>query len=265
MHGKELVLAPMLQDRLGVKCFTSDRFDTDFFGTFSGEIERKDSALKTLRKKCLKAMEMCKCDLGIASEGSFGSHPTIPFIPANEEFLILIDLKNDLEIIGRNFSIETNYAQEEVKTWQEVVEFAKRVLFPSPLILRNSENAEIIDKGITDWDVLKTSFKNSQKISTSLIVETDMRALYNPTRMKEIKKAGKNLVDNIESCCPDCHAPGFNVILASPGLPCNLCSLPTKSTLSYIYQCKKCSFQKEEKFPHGKNSEDPMYCDTCNP
>lgn len=41
-HGKEEVLKPLLEQALIVKCSISDEFDTDFFGTFSGEIARKD-------------------------------------------------------------------------------------------------------------------------------------------------------------------------------------------------------------------------------
>jgi len=49
------------------------------------------------------------------------------------------------------------------------------------------------------------------------------------------------------------------------GLPCGQCGFPTKSTLSYVYSCKKCDFEKEEKYPNQKKHEDPMYCDFCNP
>ena len=53
-HEKQKVIAPILETELGVKCFIVDNFDTDELGTFSGEIERKDDAITTARKKCLK-------------------------------------------------------------------------------------------------------------------------------------------------------------------------------------------------------------------
>jgi hypothetical protein len=40
-HKKEIVIAPILEKGLGVKCFTDETFDTDRLGTFTGEIERK--------------------------------------------------------------------------------------------------------------------------------------------------------------------------------------------------------------------------------
>ncbi len=267
MHRKEQVLAPLLEKELKVKCFVSEDFDTNRFGTFSGEIERKESAHQTVRNKCLAAMDAIGCDLAVASEGSFGSHPISPFLPANEEMVIFIDKKNDLEILGRVVEIETNFAKEEVSNWDELKEFSERVYFPShALILRYSESSgsEII-KGINDIRVLEESFKKFINKESSILVETDMRALYNPTRMQAIGKAGKNLIENILSCCPKCKTPGFSASSAKPGLPCQLCGTPSRSIFSITYQCKKCQFQIEKEFPHGKQYEDPMYCDRCNP
>jgi len=88
-HHKESVIATLFENELGVKCFVPNDFDTDLLGTFSGEIERKDSAVDTVKKKCLLAMEQTNCDLGIASEGSFGPHPILFMASANEELLVL--------------------------------------------------------------------------------------------------------------------------------------------------------------------------------
>lgn len=37
-HQKEKVIAPLLEDALGVKCFTIADLNTDLLGTFSGEV-----------------------------------------------------------------------------------------------------------------------------------------------------------------------------------------------------------------------------------
>jgi hypothetical protein len=67
--------------------------------TVIGEIERKLDLIATIRKKGLWAMELSDCDLGVASEGFFGAHSSIFFKSADDEFLIFIDKKNNLEII----------------------------------------------------------------------------------------------------------------------------------------------------------------------
>jgi hypothetical protein len=96
-------------------------------------------------------------------------------------------------------------------------------------------------------------------------VETDMRANYNPSRMKVIEKAARKLVEAVQSTCPDCGVPGFVITKAIPGLPCEWCHSATRSTLSFLYSCSKCGCTKERKFPHHKTKEDPAFCDFCNP
>lgn len=266
-HSKEKVIAPLLTDSLGIKCLVSKTFDTDTLGTFTGEVERKNSPLVTARNKCLQAMELYDCDLGLASEGSFGAHPAMFFVPADEEILIFIDRKHDLEIIASVLSTETNFDGAEIQTEEQLIEFAERAKFPShALILRAAKSAgrEII-KGITDWEHLKEAFHHLRGIEGSVFVETDMRAMYNPMRMEVIREATQKLLEKIKSCCPECHTPGFAITEARAGLPCEWCNFPTRSTLSYLFKCQKCTFTKEEHYPHEKTKEDPMYCDWCNP
>ena len=76
-HEKEKIIAPLFEDYFEVECAIPKTFDTDSLGTFSGEIPRKHDALTTLRQKCVEAMEVEGYDLAIATEGSFGSHPSV--------------------------------------------------------------------------------------------------------------------------------------------------------------------------------------------
>jgi hypothetical protein len=113
-HHKEKVIAPLLQAHFNMTTAVPPDFDTDNFGTFSGEIERKNGALETLRQKCVAAMNQYGYDLGIASEGSFGPHPTLFFGHADDELLVIIDKKNNLEIIAREVSLDTNFNSETI-------------------------------------------------------------------------------------------------------------------------------------------------------
>ena len=266
-HDKEKVIASILEKELGVRCMVASNLDTDELGTFTGEVERKDDPITTVRNKCLRAMEIYNIDLAIASEGSFGPHPTIGFVPADDEILMLIDKKNDLEIITREVSTDTNLNRAEIKTHKELEEFSSNARFPSHgLILRKAKDdfTEIV-KGVTNEEELISTFNRFILNHRSVYIETDMRAMYNPTRMKVIEKATKKLVEKINAICPCCGIPGFGIVDFKPGLPCERCNFPTRSTLSHIYICQKCSFVKEVKFPNNKFAEDPMYCDICNP
>lgn len=266
-HQKEQVIAPLLEEALEVKCFVDTSFDTDILGTFSGEVERELDPVSTARLKCLKAMELNNCDLGIASEGSFGAHPTILFASADDEFLIFIDKKNKLEIISRELNTDTNFNGSKIESEKELLEFATIAKFPSHgLILRASQaNTTDMVKGINTHHDLKGAFKSLSQKYGCAYVETDMRALYNPSRMAVIESATKKLVSKVLSSCPKCETPGFSISDSKKGLPCDLCGMPTKSTLSFIYTCQKCKHTSEELYPNNKKVEDPMYCDFCNP
>lgn len=266
-HGKEKVIAPLFEKSLGVACFVSDKFDTDLLGTFSGEVSRKDDALTTLRNKCLLAAEKNQCDLVIASEGSFGAHPSVFFASADDELMMFMDTKNNIEIVVRELSLETNFNASMITNEVDLLEFAQRAQFPThSLILKQSEsNFYKMIKGINDLENLKKHFGEFKNQYGAAYVETDMRAHLNPTRMTVIEKAAVKLLLAVQSKCPQCETPGFTVSKALEGLPCSWCNHPTSSTLSFLYTCKKCEFTKEVLYPHQKTVEDPTYCNFCNP
>jgi hypothetical protein len=172
-----------------------------------------------------------------------------------------------LEIIERIISTETNFLAKEITTESELDTFLQQVQFPSHgVILRKSKDEKIeIFKNLQDEELVKEIFNLLIKKYQKAYIETDMRAMYNPTRMKVIEQVSEKLMHKILSKCPTCSTPGYSVTNAKEGLPCMQCSLPTKSTLSYIYSCAHCSFTEEKKYPNNKELEDPMYCDYCNP
>lgn len=266
-HGKEEVIAPILKAELGLEGFVLEQFDSDVFGTFTGEVEREGNPIETLRKKAESAMNISGADLAIASEGSFGPHPSIFFVPAGDELMMLVDRKNGLEIVARSINTNTNFGSAEVHTEEELLDFAERVLFPSHALILSAahEINGVFIKGITKRDVLVSSFHDLNKKNKTVLVQTDMRAHYNPTRMKNIGVACHILIKNIKSACPVCSTPGFNVVDVWSGLPCSLCGRPTKSTLAHQYVCKKCGYEEKRYYPNLKLEEDPTFCDYCNP
>jgi len=266
-HKKEEVISPILENQLGLLCVTHKGLDTDLLGTFSGEVERLDDPITTLRKKCQMAIEVSGINVAIASEGSFGAHPSIFFANADDEFVMLMDKENGIEVIEKELSLETNFDGTDIKSVDEIIEFASKIGFPSHgIILKKAKNnfkgiikeSQSINKLIENYQIIKNA-------DGSAYAETDMRAMHNPTRMKVIAKATEKLVCKINSLCPNCNIPGFGVIGEKKGLPCQICGLPTRSTLKHIYCCYRCNFQMDKVFPFEKQVEDPQYCDFCNP
>lgn len=266
-HQKEQVMAPILAAELGVEC-QALVIDTDVLGTFSGEVPRLDDPLTTLRKKCELAFQQDRtADLVVASEGSFGPHPSMFFLPANEEWVMLTDKKHGLEITARCLSTETNFSAKQVNAWSALCEFAATAQFPSHgLILRRTEdNYDEVIKGIVTPGGLRQAFDALFEPNVGVYVETDMRAMHNPSRMEVIEQTIRELVNKVRSCCPQCAMPGFDKVAVNSGLLCAACGTPTRGVRSHIFRCQHCDYQEERLFPYGKEQEDPRYCDVCNP
>ena len=188
-HKKEIVFAPLLAHAFEINLTVPDQIDTDQLGTFTGEIERVLSPIEVLRKKCAMAYAISGCDLCFSSEGSFGSHPEMFLIPAQEEWLMMKDFKNNLEIVVRQLSTLTNFNGAFIESEAELKNFALKASFPShALILSNDKkNKTSIYKGIDNWESLSFHFNELKTRFGNVFVETDMRAMYNPSRMKVIE------------------------------------------------------------------------------
>ena len=266
-HKKQHAITPLLEKELGVNCIVPENLDTDLFGTFCGEIERALSPIDAAKQKCMLAMELTGTDLAVASEGSFGAHPLLYFLPANDELLVLIDKKNGLEITVREVSTKTNYNAKEVSSEEDLLAFAQSAQFPShALILKDKKDGfSSIAKGIINTMELLETFAKFKETHGTVYVETDMRAQFNPSRMEVIEQATKKLVAQLLVHCPHCQLPGFAINERILGLPCELCKLPTASVLGYIYKCKHCNYEQVANYPNKKEFEDPTYCNFCNP
>jgi hypothetical protein len=267
MHQKEKAIAPLLEQALGIKTVVPANFNTDTFGTFTREIKRQGTQIEAARLKAEKALSLTNETLAFVSEGTFGPHPDLAYLPCNREIVLLLDKVNNLEIIGQELSTETNYSHKIINTLEDAFSFASKVGFPEHgLLVRKDTSAQKIIKGITtEKDLVEAVEAALAKSSNGIQIETDMRAMYNPTRMKNIEKATRNLIKKLQQLCPNCSYPGFDVAQYKKGLPCAICHLPTALTLAEIYQCKNCNFRQEVLFPNSMEKADPAQCMYCNP
>jgi hypothetical protein len=268
MHRKELAIAPILQTSLGTRVTVPNDFNSDLFGTFTRDIDRPANQVETAKLKAEKALELIDTDLAIASEGSFFPHPMFG-IAYNREIVLLLDQKHNFAVYGESLSPDTNFRHQVISSYEQAYEFALKVGFPNhAIVLRQDAQTsakETIYKGITSESLLKESVNEMLQRSPQIHIETDMRALYNPTRMKNIVKATEDLVRKLQQLCPNCNFVNFDVVAKIKGLPCNLCGLPTQVTRAHVYGCDRCQFRQEQLFPNGMQTADPMYCSYCNP
>ena len=268
MHRKELAIAPILKTSLGMLATVPQNFNSDLFGTFTRDIERPANQIDTARLKAENALNLVDADLAIASEGSFSPHPMLG-IPYNREIVLLLDQKHNFTVYGECLSPETNFRHQVISSYEQAYEFALKIGFPDHAIILMSHDQTsakaLIYKGINSVEHLKDAVIEMLRIYSTIRIETDMRALYNPTRMKNITKATEDLVRKLKQLCPNCNFVDFDIVKRLRGLPCELCGLPTQTTRAHLYQCDRCQFQQENIFPDGIQFADPMYCSYCNP
>jgi len=268
MHRKEQAIAPILQTSLGIKVTVPQDFDSDLFGTFTRDIDRPANQIETAKIKATKALELINVDLAIASEGSFFPHPILG-IAYNRELVLLMDQKHDFTVYGESLSTDTNFRHQEISSYEQAHEFALKIGFPDHAIVlipdAQTSAKQSIYKGINSIELLKDHVIELLKTYPTIHIEPDMRALHNPTRMKNIAKATEDLVRKLQQLCPNCDFINFDIVERVKGLPCQLCGLPTQSTRAHIYQCDRCEFQQEILFPDGTQFADPTYCSYCNP
>jgi len=266
-HGKERVIAPVLDTALGCRVEQVSGFDTDTLGTFTRDIPRAGTQLEAARKKARVGMERSGLPLGLASEGAFGPDPMTGLFPWNVELLIFIDDERGIEVTGVAQGA-TNFSHLLTADWAAAAAFAKQAEFPvHHLVVRpESEDDPRIRKGIADWTTLETAFSAAlaESANGQVFIETDVRAHANPTRMINIGLATENLAKKLCSLCPDCGTPGFWIVERVPGLPCADCGAPTRETRAEIHGCLKCA-HRETREQADLQSADPGRCDYCNP
>lgn len=269
-HAKAQAIAPVFADILNAQV-REHACDTDSLGTFSGEVERRGTALDAARRKVQLAFTELDADLAVASEGSFGPHPTVGFVPADQELLHFADRSRDFSLTVTLTTTDTNYRMADVTSLDALVDFAQKAGFPTHgLILatqpRDDPHRRII-KGIQTHDALAEGFSTLRQVAQDgkIWVETDMRACFNPTRMTTIAKLAEKLAQRLATPCPACDLPGWGEIDVIEGLPCAWCGMPTPLVRGVIHGCVTCTHRETRDRPDGLKIADPGHCPRCNP
>ena len=266
-HGKERLLAPLLESAIACSVLHVSGFDTDLLGTFTRDIPRDGTQREAARRKAQIGMELSGCSIGIASEGSFATDPVSGMLPWNREIVLWVDAEAGLEVCGSAHG-PARLVQETVDTLDALRRVAVAAGFPAQqLVLRPDDASHIVHhKGLADPLSLQAAFEASMAASTTgrVFVESDLRAHANPARQEMIRRAGEDLVARLCSICPCCGAPGFWSVDLVPGLPCADCGLPTAVPVADIVGCLACDHRERRPRP-GPAEADPARCDYCNP
>lgn len=266
-HGKERVIAPVLEPELGCVVRHVDQFDTDQLGTFTRDVPSPGSQLEAARRKARVGMTLANLPVGIASEGSFGPDPFTGMFPWNVEMLVWVDDRLGIEVVGMAQGPAQN-DHLQTADWSALERFAQSEGFPSHhLVLRpqDQDDPRVI-KGIADWAGLRQAFDECTATARNgqVFAELDLRAFANPTRMARIGEAAQDLLRRLQSTCPACDQPGYWVSQRIGGLPCGACKQPTKTYMSLEWACVSCSHRHIERRTDCLFAQ-PQHCEYCNP
>ena len=266
-HGKEGVIAPVLGAALGCRVERVNGFDTDLIGSFTRDIPRTGTQVEAARRKARIGMELSGLPLGLASEGAFGPDPMAGLFPWNVELLVFIDDERGIEVTGMAQQA-TRFAHLLTDDWEQAAQFARQAGFPEHhLVVRpQGQDDPRIEKGLAGWTALEAAFNRArgQAENGQVFLENDLRAHAHPTRMDVNRLAAVDLAAKLNSPCPACGAPGFQVVERLRGLPCADCGAPTREIRADIHGCLKCA-HRETRARANVEHADPGCCDYCNP
>jgi hypothetical protein len=271
MHGKERVIGPVLEQTLGLQIRVPAGLDTDQFGAFSHEIARAGSQLDAARAKIHEAFALVpEARFALASEGNFGPHPQIPFLPLAHEIVLFMDRQNSVRIIGHDESSDTNFAHAIVTNASAAMIFAEKMGYPGHgVIVMGCEGGtpaprRVLEKAIVYGAELERAVRAAVEHCGAAYIAADMRAHRNPRRMRAIERATIDLAERLHRRCPACGRPDFSVIEHIPGLPCANCKGPTYVVQREASICRGCG-HRSERPATDRAAADPAQCERCSP
>jgi hypothetical protein len=268
-HAKERALERPFRRGLGLPLQVA-AIDTDALGTFDGERPRPSPARDTCRLKAERGMAATGLARGLASEGSFGPHPHLPLLPVGQEWLVFLDRDLDLVVEEHMLAPRTNFSHLRLAAGEDPAPWLRRIGHPTHgVLVRPSQplDGQRIWRDLNDPRQIGRALLQAAAVSADglALLETDMRAHRNPTRMASIRRLAFRLVRRLAQRCPDCGRPGFGPVDVLAGLPCACCGTPTDLVLWEVLGCSSCAYRQRLPRPDGLKQADPGHCPLCNP
>lgn len=266
-HDKTELVVPHFGALLDVSVVPVD-FDTDTFGTFSGEVAREGSALDTALRKARVGAESSVDSLGIGSEGTIGPSHQLPLLTANAEIVAFVDLRRGISVTEHTISHSIRTIAMTVQPHGNYHAALAAGGFPDHGVIVKPADGELTPmfKGLHSFADVDSAVRvcSISSADGKARIESDFRANHCPSRRPAIAEAGHRLALRLRACCPTCSAPGWGVVTYERGVPCSLCGeivdLPTREVLG----CTACGEQRPAVRPI-RTSIDPSRCPLCNP
>lgn len=267
-HDKLPLIAPPLARAVGLR-LEAVAVDTDALGTFSGDIPRLGTPLDTAVAKARLGMHAAGRALGLASEGSIGPDPAMPFVSCDQEIVVLVDDENGIVVWESHLSWDIVASTASVGPGEDLGPFLSQAGFPEhQLIVRPNHGAvHPIHKGVSSLDRLVAALAECAAAATDGLarVETDLRAHACPSRRAVIAAAAERLAGRVAARCPACGAPGWGRREVLLGVPCAWCGTEVARPKAEIAGCVACEHRQERSLVAPEARADPGECPCCNP
>ena len=271
MHGKEAAISAALFERLGLVVSTAPNLDTDVLGTFTGEVPRTGTIRETAIAKARLGMAASGLPIGIASEGSYGPHPHIPFIAGGIELMVLID--DVRKIVVSEYLIEDSPVFDHVFAHpnDELSAFLDRIGFPDHALIVKAAEAGLaagpVYKGLRGKQALASAIIHCAAHSRDgrTLIQTDMRAHMNPTRMATLRRLAVIFAERVSTPCPACAMPGYGQVNVETGLLCEACGAASIMVRHQVFGCVACEHRERRPRLDGLAYADQGHCPECNP
>jgi len=266
MHGKQQQIAPAFERVLGWEVIVAE-IDTDQFGSFDGLIPRELTPKQAAIAKAIAGAEALGTRFGIASEGTIGNHPDLPFVTSDFEVMALVDLAEGRELIVTHLSADIVAAREELTDHVDIAALAKKFDLPNHAVnlkVQTELGLQVV-KGIHGIDELDAEIASARRLArpATLVIESDFRAMSSPSRQRNIAALAEKTVARIASCCPDCGYLGWGLTRYEFGLSCRDCGFENPHLpKGGVNACLRCDL--EQAFDLGTAAES-VNCLSCNP
>ena len=267
-HDKLPLIGPPLTDAVGLRV-ESVAVDTDSLGTFTGDVPRQGTPLEAAIAKARLGMSASGRALGVASEGTIGPDPTMPFVIVDREIVVLVDDDNEIIIWESHSSWDVVTASINVSADDDLEPFLAKALFPDhQLIVRPNAGAlHPVYKGISSVEELTVAVAACAIVASDNLarVETDLRAHACPSRRVVISAAAERLASRIATRCASCGAPGWGRVDVQLGVPCSQCGTEVAQPRAEIDGCPACEHREIRPIITPSTRADPGECPHCNP
>jgi hypothetical protein len=267
LHRKSDQIAPAFREISGFE-LQEIRIDTDLFGTFAGDIERRLPPKENAIAKARKGIEISGISRAIASEGSIGPDPMVPFVISDHEVMVYLDEEEELVISESYRSFEIVAITEEVSLDTPIEPILLKADFPRHKVILTAvgDSGTSIIKDLATIDEIRSGIKELviRGSDGRVTIESDLRAHCSPSRQKNIEEVAKLLAKRVATLCPACRRRGFGRIDYERGVPCSECHRINSEVASRVIDgCDGCGHQESGEVL--REVIEAAQCQYCNP